>query len=255
MSCNWRQFTINSKDRVNLPAPNQFGGLSSTNSFTVRFNPIDLCKIRLKYVAIPNTIYNITTDNNIIAFNQGGPDLTASILPAAYSLSSLMAAIGTAMTSVSGGNTYLCSYDSSRFRLSIYEQTGAVNFRLLFGTYSSNSIAKAINWPLTDSSPIGQPSYTSPNALNLVSDMLYINIDRIGKYGQDTANNTYTFSIPANSNTNDSIIYTQNELYSQEINVSPNPIRFTDFTIELRDRSGQLVDLHNSNWIMVIEYA
>jgi len=102
--CPSLQLVTNSKDRINYLTPT---GLSNTNSFTVRLiKPTNVSKIKLEYVQLPNTIYNVTVANNIIPFNEGGSDKFASIQPGAYSLTSLMTAIGDTMTTSSGINTY-----------------------------------------------------------------------------------------------------------------------------------------------------
>jgi len=244
--CSAVEYTFDSKDRFGATE------VSSTNSFTVQFaNSITISKIKLKYVCLPNTIYSVSTSNNIIPFNEGGADKFASLTPQAYTMSALMAAIGSAMTITSGVNTYLATYDSTRFRLSIYEQTGTVNFRLLFKTYSTLSpLAPVINWPLLDSQ-VPAPSFTSQNAIDLNPRILYINIPELGKINHNATQN-YTFSLPISANTNDAVLFVESQAYNQQLILKDTRI-VNQLTFELRDRKGALVDIHHSDWFLIVD--
>jgi len=194
--------------------------------------------MKLKYVYLLNTIYNVTTSNNVILFNEGGSDKFASLTPSAYTVSALMSAIGSAMSTASGVNTYLATYDPARFRQAIYEQTGTVNFRLLFATYSNLSpLAPVITWPLSDSQ-VSTPSFTSKNAIGLNLRLLFINIPELAKGSNNTKLN-YTFSLPLIVNTNEAVLFVKSQACNQTIILQDTRI-VNQLTFELRDRNGGL---------------
>jgi len=131
---------------------------------------------------------------------------------------------------------------------------GSASFKLLWATYANQApLAPVINWPIIDSQ-VAVPQFISPNALLLNQQIYYINIKELGKLNQHSNGYFYTFSIPVNSNSNDLIIYNEDIAYEQWVDLN-NRLYMNTFTVELRDQNNALVDIHNSEWYMVLKYS
>ena len=92
--------TISSKNRV-----------TSSADFIYNFleRPFEKCsskgnKMKLLYCLIGNTVYTVTAANNAINWNDGSATLTTTVSAGVYTVASLCAALGTAMTASSSGN-------------------------------------------------------------------------------------------------------------------------------------------------------
>jgi len=120
---------INSQDRVS----------GYPHQFKAYINPAleSFKRVELYNITMPNTIYNITSSNNLIYFLEGSTALVATITPGAYTSTSILAAIGTAMTSASVNSyTYTSTFNQNTFMITI---TSTGSFSLTFATNITNS--------------------------------------------------------------------------------------------------------------------
>jgi len=104
--------------------------------------------------------YDITPDNNLIPFDEGGPEIIAELSIGSFTLTEFAEAIADAMTIV-GGQVYNVTVDRSTRKLTI-ASTG--NFTLLAGTGSvvANSPYELMGYSLSNKT--GAASYEAQNA-------------------------------------------------------------------------------------------
>ena len=73
-------------------------------------------KVQLNWVQIPNTFYNINSNNNVVSFTENSTLKTASIPVGSYNANELASELQSILTTASGGyNTYTVSYNSQTF--------------------------------------------------------------------------------------------------------------------------------------------
>lgn len=117
-------YLIKSNNRINS---------ISTSSFTIPIIPSIKCPktVSLKYLSIPNTIYNIHTYNNNFTFiDPINGDINIIILPGYYNIINLCNLLSQQMTNL-GSQTYNVVYNSITFLLTITAQNNfAINFNI-----------------------------------------------------------------------------------------------------------------------------
>lgn len=86
---------------------------------------------------------NVTPTTNKIRFNEGGPNITATIPVGQYDILSLITAIGTQMTA-SGGQTYTASFDIVTNKITITGSAFAFSI-ILTGSTANNLIGLTSN--------------------------------------------------------------------------------------------------------------
>ncbi len=251
MSGTFRQLVINSKDRVN--------GSNSSTDFQVNFKQIvdgHSCFI-LESALIPNLIYNVTSSNNYVDFNDGSANLSASLTPGLYSLfgsttsSNILTALGTAMTTASSGHgslTFTATYSTTTGLITI-SGGGSTNIQLLFGTGSHASTSLAYLLGFSASNTASATTLTATNAPNLnVPYYLQISINGYNNI-LTSAQGFGTFVIPVDQSTGAVIEYSLDQTWTQSVLVS-NP--FNALSVRLLV-DNQVVSLQNSDWGFVLK--
>lgn len=228
---------VNSADRVTGTA---------TNFRVLLKDPIKSAKsVELLQALIPNTAYNITTDNNVINFNDGAAK-SATIPVGGYSAASLATQIASSLTTASGVITFSCSFSTTTFKFTI---SGTAAFTLSF---SLNPIATTLGFARTNLSAAS--TYTAPNTPALITDYYHIEIAEINSVITTTAGESSTFIVPANTNAGDVINFQTNNSYPQKIVFSFSQ-SFQMFTLRLLRKfnsSYSPVDLNGSNWSFLL---
>lgn len=174
-----RILVIDSRDRNHDKYPNPYDYRVDLND-TFR----DIISMELIGSEIPNSYYNINSSNNLIHFREDpGIILTATIPPGNYSLTSLKAAIETAMDAAGDAAiSYTVTFDTISFKTTITsDAVGPKIFDLVFfgGTepfgeigertiYRSRSMAKVLGYDREDLT--GSLSYTSVFTFNLSNE-------------------------------------------------------------------------------------
>lgn len=229
-------FIINSKDR--LPQ-----SISSTNA-VFQFNAFNATSVEVVSLQMPATMYNITSINNIVYFNDGVVRNFA-IPVGNYSVYDFIVALQTGFNSVSAN--YVVTYSNVSMKINI---TGLLAFRLLFGTYNVNSASYIMGFNAVDSGT-ALISQTSNNCIDL-SLPLYIccDIPEFNTNTKSTNDSSSSFVFPNAVNGGDIISYSEMSDYKQCSVISLNFIQniHVRFTIP----GNYDLDINNSDWIMVV---
>ena len=223
---------------------------------------------RLVEALMPSTQYTISSSNNVIRFNEsgvgGGGSLTATVPPGYYTASSLAVAVGTVMTTASGGyNTYTAATSSLTGLLTITATVGG-NF------FMENGTDTAIRDPISTemSQILGYPYQSSTTAAMTQTGTKPMNLSRIISFNIliDEANSsggnriissrggtTLTFSIPVLTNSGGIFHYKPvgNALMNpQEMFLKRTRV----LRIKVIDDQGNLVDLNNVDWWILLSH-
>jgi hypothetical protein len=145
------------------------------------------------YIQMFNTFYSVNTGiNDIIYFNENATDKTATIPAGYYTTSgstSILTAIGTAMTTASGGfATFTAAMGASSQFITI---TSTQNFSLKFGTSTTASAAKTLGYASSDTSAAttatatNVPALSGPASVNIIvnESRCYNYYNGAGNYG------------------------------------------------------------------------
>lgn len=227
---------IDSRDRLS----------SSTSSADFQFrlpNAINnIRSVELKQGAIPNTIYNVRSSNNMIKFTRSSILYTAIITPKAYNVTDLATAIAAAMNALDS-NTYTCTYDSSTMKLTI-AGTGA--FVINFG---SSTLWREIGWNNIDTT--SATSQVAPNVVNLSVSMIYIVISKLSSNQQITTNQEgFTFTVMNNVDNGAIIYYEPN---SPRV-IKVNNLSLAEYiSVKLATRNETL-DLNGADWQCLLRF-
>lgn len=243
----------------------------TSTAFRINLNQVkeNIESIQLVSAVIPNTSYNvynytingITYQNNLIPFRELATDAVATITPGNYDITSLIAAIGTAMSAASPTlQAYTCTYSSSTFKLTV--TTAGPNpfifrFAATFGgiNYTNINLSYVMGFNNTN---------TGVAALSLVSNNV-VNLSGIPYYvikNNNLQNNVFTteatsgmFYIPNNVNGNNVAYYLCGTEKDGNI-MRFNPGSYTTITqlnISLMDTYERIVDLNNADWQMCLK--
>ena len=197
--------------------------------------------MELNSVEIPNSIYPFTSSNNVITFNEGGGDLTATITAGSYSASQLATEIKTRMDAA-GSDTYTITVNDNTKKMTI-ASTGT--FTLKFS--EDNSPYYELGFTNSDTSSAA--SHTGTNVVRLSGlDFIYLVIRNYTQMGSDSNGNSYSFKIPLNRPFDDIIFYTKNTGFDQTMySQNTYPLQ-SQMTIKLFDPNGNSISLNGSEW-------
>jgi hypothetical protein len=218
------------------------------NNFYISFDePImNVHEIKLLHVNIPVTWYNINQYNNVINFNEGGPDLQASLPQGNYTVADLQTQIKTSMEAV-GALTYTVTYSNVTMKLTI---TGSGVYSLNFNNNSSEI------WQMLGYDNINYPSLLSqvaPNVIDLTPiKQILIMIPELGLIGRSSnTNNEYTFIVPVNVNRSEVINYNDNINFNQHKLGYERDI--INLHVMLKDQNNRLIEFNGSNINLLIQ--
>jgi len=244
---------MSKKTHLYIYSKNRLSGSNSSSDFSIRLlNPLDdIKKIRLLNVLIPNTVYNINSNNNTFLWEEsaGGGQISSTLTNGSYSAQTFATMLKTVMDADSNNSqSYTISYniDTGKYTIS-----SSANFSLYFSQMNS-TIAKMMGFAST-SDQTGSSSYTSTNVCNFsFSDFISI---KITQFEDNMKKNIYggsiyydhTFIIPNNTNFSDIISYHNDVDDENEIvfNISKS---FKFLNISLRDENNNILDLNGNDW-------
>lgn len=256
-------YTIHSRDRDTTVFPN-------SNSFTVNTKSAyrDITEIRLLRVTIPNLMYNVTSNYNVISFSETlGINLTATVPVGNYTLATLPAAVKAALD-LAGTSTYTVTIDPVNNRMSINSDLmgGGGIFQLhFFGgnimkgrnvnvpTYPTNSAGQLFGYLPQEYT--GGNTYISPGVVNLAMiNTAYIYIDQAHKLNATESPDSAFASVPFNTiGLNNVTVYTPIQKYVRHF--SPSLPKWDRFTVSIRDYYGNLIDLNMGDFEMLVEFV
>lgn len=234
---------INSADRI--------GTLEASNQFTVKIQPaiLNASRVSLAFVILPNSTYNITTSNNSISWDDGSV-ITSQIPVGSYNATTLASAVAAQMTAT-GSQTYTVTYNATTYHYTISAVTRA--FSLFYEFYRSNSIFPTMGFRYNTNS-LPASSFESNAAIQLWDSPFFtIRVDKIPSNVQtsQSASNFGTFVVN-NTTAQDGTIrgWTQWTNFNEYTNISVN---IDTLFIELRDHSGELANINDSDWVFGIQ--
>ena len=204
---------------------------------------------------IPNSLYNITTNNNQVGYNVGAGPQTGGIQPGAYNTSTLPSAYPFG----GGANPLQLTFNTTTMRATISSTSGAA-FSLLFGTYSLGSVASVLGFQNVDLT--GSSSYTGINAYDFSwPRFLFICSPQLPSFIDCTnpADNP-TFIVCNRTNSGGFIHFDQKSNYDQAITCSAMKLNFLDISLRVPNNSGvagtnNLADLGGLEWEMLLKLS
>jgi hypothetical protein len=218
----------------------------TSDRFTIDFvTPIE-GKFLVKYILIPNTLYNIDEKKNVIAYFDSA-NRQVVIPPGSYTGSTLATAIKTAMDATSAPTTYTVTYNTINGRLTLSPSVGTFYFR--FGTLPTNTAAKVMGFPVEDNAAAA--SHTSLYPVNLsYPTSLALRIEEAAVYNLETAeNHFFHVYIPFD--------VTFGYYRSLGADVLPQVLRFISrskrLTIRVYDTDGNAVSLNNGDFEILLQ--
>ncbi len=245
------------RDRVNYPNSNFYSiplGMPFHNVYA----------IKLISAIVPRSQYNINSTNNTIWFRETAAEVSAgtykiaTIVTGMYDITSLITAIGVAMSAAGGLATYTISYSTTTRKVTFASNLGggASVFELIWGTnnkYSSNTLAPVLGY--IPSTLTGSSSYTGTMIYNLLGEQYAIlKIDEAPLFshsGMSHLDGALT-EIPLQADTWEYSFYGSN---NHPVSKIYNPIRnkLNTMTIRWYDYSGSLFDFNGLDHILKFE--
>lgn len=231
---------IDSKDRVD--------GLS--HSFAIQMRPglKPIKSVRLLAISVPLTNYIVDTTNQNIYFNDG-TDRIGVIPPGVYDSYSILAVIASAMESSGYTGTITVTYSQTTFNYTI---TGTVAFSLTFGTNTINSAAYILGFSNVDTT--SSTSHTGDMVQSLsIPPYFYINIDCFPKTVATSKSELATFVVFTNTTSGFNNFFWDKSQYTMIIPGPPAANAVQYFNVELQTRGCEPLDLHGTDWCMLLE--
>lgn len=248
-------FCGNSESFLIRSASRDASSVSSSDCKIFLRQPIDLIstKIKLDYLKIYNTIYNINSLNNKFYFNDGAPK-NFTIPNGFYSSLSLGAELQSDLNNISANWTVNYNTTTGKFTFS---NTGA--FTLLFLTGGSNSCFRECGYISTNGltavdSASSVTSSTAPYLANLTyPSAIYFTISEFGTQILTSDNFQMTFYIPNAVGSENVIEYKSAEFFDQDFCLTNRHV-IQQLSIRLTDDQNRTLDLNNSDWEAVLSF-
>ena len=236
-----RAYSIDSRNRTRQE--------DSTTEFKIDLGSFDggIKSATLISAEIPNTEYVFTSDNNVITFNEGGGNLTATITPGTYNISDLISEIDTRLNAA-GALTYTTTFSDITKKITL-SATG--NFNVLW-TFTDDNPASLLGFTVDLG---GSSSYTAPNSINIAGENSYFiamrDLNLTGTLGGQNMIG-YTYKVPINVGYGDVCFYSSEtgllQPFRQDNNRFLQPIMF----IQLLKYDGSVVDLQGADWSFTV---
>lgn len=235
-------YIVNSKDRTS--------GTITNSVYTTSGFPTQAVKmITLESIEFPFSFYIFNSTNNVITFNEGGSDLTATITPGNYTETQLAAEIKTQMEAA-GALTYTVTYSDITLKLTI-AATGAFSLNWA----NSTSLAyKLLGWNNANTS--SSATQVAPNALNIAgTNSIYISIRNWVQRNITSSLGSFSFKVPVNTSSGDIIFYTNNSglhqpIYSQNVGFSER-----DLQVTIYDDNFNIIDTNGVDYTMSLRFT
>ena len=256
---------INSYDR--------WGGTSTPSTyFRISLNAIkeNVKAISCVLATIPNTTYNVynytisnagSYANNNIPFGELASTVNAVIPPGNYNITTLVSAIGVAMTASSPTlQTYVAVYDSTTMKITV-TTSGPNQFKFLWNStiggidYTDINLSYVMGWTNVNTAFSLALSLTGDNAVNLAGpDSYLIKCANFQNKIVNTEGDSGLFVIPNNVNASNICYYepTYNELNRIEFTRNAN-VSVTYLDVALVDQFLRIVDLNGSDWSFALK--
>lgn len=230
--------SVNTKDRISG---------NSTDCKILLLLPVSVPKkIELLSVTIPNTIYNVTSTNNMVYWTDTVSHST-QLPTGSYSISTLISTIQTQMNAAYNNN-YALSYSSTTFKVTI---TGTTAFTLDFMQSNNCGTLLGFNQLLYPANT----TFTSDNAISMSPNTeLFLVIPELDAINKTIKNKQFTFHIPFNAGVGDVIQLDQNQLNNQQI-LYNYPRQLYQLSVYLNDVNNNSVSLNGNDFSFVLKIS
>lgn len=217
----------------------------SGTSSAFRITPFNYLegKYELKKVALPLTNYNVTSKNNVFCFTDDSKLRTATITPGNYDISTLPAALKSAMeTANSSFQSYTIAYSSTTGRLTI---SASGNF-VINASNASHSAGLLTGFTTDTSAGTSQTSNQSVNLCPSIAIHVRISTER---EMVDAKENWSSLLIPITGNQGSWVYYSPADSFRQYIQFH-TPVRTLE--VSLHDDAMDPIDLNGGEWLFVL---
>ena len=241
------------KPKKTLIISSKYRSNSSDSTYDFTYNnhkDIYYKYLRIKYVSLPLSFYNISAfnQNNLFLFNEGGGTLTATITDGIYSLDEYITELKTQLDAA-GALTYTVVKSNTTYDLTI-SATGS--FEIEWTGFSTRALEIFTNDGSADSG--SATSFTAGPIL--LSTPTIINIfSTLGSYGQveynDKKSKNLLISAPISPYSQGEIFTYTTELDTFELDSYRS---LSQITMQLRDENDNFIDLNGLDWIVSVEY-
>jgi hypothetical protein len=200
--------------------------------------PLRAKEVALLQANIPNTVYNVSSSNNLIRFNDGSARI-ATVAPGIYTAFSLKGAVETAFVASGTSLTFTFTYVPSTLKVTI-AATGPFSLSFLDTT---NSMANILGFE--DSNTASAASHSGTKVVNLITPPLLLTLDFADTNVYCTSEFSGTFVIPVNAEGGYLMQFQQSD-FAQKTEVSQTDIQ--NFRVRLTTTNNAPVDLNGSEW-------
>jgi len=247
-----KRVIINSKDRNN--------DLSrSSSDFVVNlddsYNLQNVDRVTVESITVSNLVYNVNSLTDQIRFTEGaGPIITRTVPIGQYNITDFMTAVETALNSI-GSNTFAVSQNSVTKKIEI------VNPNISFFILGDSSINKLLGLPNTQNSVSVFDGITNILICDYTpdlggTDILYVHSKALAEYNSITSSrgsssivSYISFHETPFGGTSTRYI---NDSEMEMVNYT-NPRNISTCDIKIRDASGNIPDLQNSNVVLILK--
>lgn len=237
-------------DLILIRSRDRTGNSTSSHNFQLdlKGSPIEAGTYSIQFINIQNTAYPIRSGvNDKIYFNENSTNKTATITAGYYSESTLTTAVKSALDTASGGfATFTVTISASTKLMTI---SSTQSFSLKFGTNTSSSAARTLGFAASDTS--AATSQTATSMINLTDPLsANIRIREASSKGFSCVNGGYgQILIPLD------VAFGYFKFY--KIDDFPQQLKFvnkaTVLNVEIRDMEGNLLDLNQSDWEILLK--
>lgn len=206
--------------------------------------------VKLLHFQVPNTLYNITSTNNKLTFNDGTNPYTVTIPVGNYNIVDLIGELETLMNATASSHVFDITYDEKTYKVTIEETSGPSNFSLLFST-GDDQMFKELGFAQIDLSAAA--TYTSSKAIDLSGQaFVYLDFSFLGDQIRTTnQNDSPSFVVPLVGSNGELEISNPENSFEQELNA---PVIVNHFSVKLKGRDGTTLDFNGAEWSCLLGY-
>ena len=238
-------------DFIHVNSQNRDSGSNSSTDFSYTLKEgFKAIGIQLQQLQLPYTYYNVNSNNNTLIVNWNSVNNTITITPGNYTLTSLTAALNTALGNINSNIT--CTLNSTNWTLTFSFASASPNTGSLI--LSQSTINRLIGFQTTTNTSSAQTlTSTSVPTFN-DQNLLFINIDNIGTnvLSNNSLATSFNFYVPINVNGGDLLTYTPSLDYENRMQCNINT-NFVTLRIRVYDIYGNLLNLNGSDWSMILK--
>ena len=235
-------------------------GSTSSSNFSISLNPpIRLerkKRLKLEYLQMYSTIYNIdATNNNLDFFENATNKSIIAITTGIYDATSLGTSLQTALNNASGGfNTYTVSFNTQTKKYTL----SAGNAFILKFANALTSLWKIMGYStsggITSVDSVSGTTTSSPFVVNFSLPLsVYIQIPTFQSNYITTSQDRFTYYVPLTVSSGGIVEYKSKDYWDQYINVDPYTTSLNKLEVLLTGANNSAMNLQNSEWEMILE--